>query len=168
MPTLHFIDTWDRVFNGSVHRYYNIPRVDLELTQYEYDVGVFGESIIDSPTGSIIEPVRTISFFPTTNAKHIIWRHTPSNLTSVKKAIRGVFDYPNMLQPHWIRLYGAFYSENGTYIQHDYWSSPVSVSVDFTYDVLHDYAHPEKHDSRGVWLHYYLEDFWIVLRQPIF
>lgn len=170
MVRLLNIDTWDsHIFpNPGTSRYYNIPEVEVDITTYEYNSRVFNEQIVDSPSGSIIDPTKTVKFFRTTAVKHTLWRHTPSNLTSVKKAIRAVMPSVAITTQHFLLLYGNYYNEFFEYLRSDYWSSVVSLDINYTWEQLYEYAIPEITDTDVIIAYYELLDFWVVLREELF
>lgn len=147
MVQIRGLETYDSVAFGS---YINEPPGDIRrihakapvfffetLSRFEFESRIFAGLAINPLIGSIIEPARTIKFFPETNSIHTIYTHNSNDVTSIKRAIRAVMPTNFVALPHWIVFYSdiVYISQvTGEAISESfYMSTTASSSVDLTY-----------------------------------
>lgn len=173
MGILIGIDTYDVILGGRYqHLNYSLVINQVEnISSFEFDSRVFSGFALNPFIGSIIEPDRTIKFFPATNSFHYIYTHFSNNVTSIKKAIRAVMPTNFITEPHWILVYGIldYVDINGNNITEAFYSSTAaSASVDTTYEDfvrLLDRLKTDTYGQQGVFVR--VEELSVVIRREM-
>lgn len=170
------LDVWDTVevdATGSytVKQHLSLPNEpDFDkISAFEFDSRVFAGEIIDPFTGSIVEPLRTVQFFPVVQTMHVAYKHNSNDLTSVKKSIRAIMPSNFITEPHWAVLHGIFFAidDEGNANEEEVWiSTIVTTSVDITYQGIVDICSMVAgYAEADTWLE--LLDVTYVIRRPI-
>lgn len=164
------LDVWDTVSSGGDKMHLSLPNEPFEeITRYEFESRVFAGDIIDTPQGAIIEPTRTVQFFPVVNTMHIKYKHYSNDLTSIKKSIRAIMPSDFNIESHWAVLHGIFVAidDEGNADEEEIWiSTTVTNSVDITYQGIVDICSMVAgYTEADTWLE--LEDVTYVIRRPL-
>lgn len=156
------MDVWDSVGGGRMHLTFpNDPFI--VISEFEFQSRVFSGEIIDPLTGSIIQPLRFVDFFPRARTMHVRYLHSSQNVTSIKKAIRAVMPSNFITETHWVSLTGTLVSLNGPSVSFG-WSSVVTDSIESTYAQIVALAGPENLDyGQDRWL--LLDSFTVIIRR---
>lgn len=159
---LYGLDVWDSV--GGARMRLSLPNDPfLVISEFEFQSRVFLGEIIDPPTGSIVQPLRFVDFFPRSRTMHVRYLHYSQNLTSIKKAIRAVMPSNFITETHWCVLTGTLVSLDAPAVSFG-WSTFVTDSIDVTYNQIVALASPENFDyGQDRWVE--LESFTIIIRR---
>lgn len=136
------LDVWDTT-DGTTKQHLALPNEPefQTMTRFEFDSEVFAGTIIDPASGSILDPVRTVQFFPVVSTMHIKYKYNSNDLTSIKKSIRAIMPSDFITESHWAVLHGIFFAINdeGLAYEEEVWiSTIVTTSVDITYGEIMD------------------------------
>lgn len=164
------LDVWDTVSDNGEKMHLAVPNEPFDrMTRFQFDSAVFAGEIIDPLQGAIIEPARTVQFFPVVNTIHIKYKHNSNNLTSIKKSIRAIMPSDFVTESHWAVLHGIFVAidDMGNASEEEVWiSTSVTDSVDFTYQEIVDICSMVAgYAEADTWLE--LEDVTYVIRRPL-
>lgn len=136
------LDVWDTT-EGTTKQHLALPNEPefATMSRFEFDSAVFAGTIADPQSGSLIEPVRTVQFFPVVNTMHIRYQHNSNDLTSIKKSIRAIMPSDFIIESHWAVMHGIFFAINDdglAYTEEVWISTIVTTSVDITYSEIVD------------------------------
>lgn len=164
------LDVWDTISANGDKMHLALPNEPFdEMTRFQFDSAVFAGTIIDPPQGAIVEPIRTVQFFPVVNTMHIKHKHNSNDLTSIKKSIRAIMPSDFIIEPHWAVLHGIFFAidDDGNAYEEEVWiSTSVTDSVDFTYQEIVDICSMVAgYAEADTWLE--LEDVTYVIRRAL-
>lgn len=164
------LDVWDTVSENGHKMRLSLPNEPFEeMTRFQFESEVFAGMIIDPFQGAIIEPTRTVQFFPVVNTMHIKYKHNSNDLTSIKKSIRAIMPSDFVTEPHWAVLHGIFFAidDSGNSNEEEIWiSTSVTDSIDFTYQEIVDICSMVAgYIEADTWLE--LEDVTYVIRRAL-
>lgn len=173
IPTnIYGLDVYDQVTNLSVGRvkYDGADSLLETMSRFEFDSRVFAGEAVNPEQGSIVSPERTVRFFPQTNSMHVIYTHSTSNITSLKKIIRAVMPSNFITEPHWFVLYTRedIYGSNGFVTSQNFYSSTnATMSVDTSYYALLELLQRMRGSKYGEDAEYFLLELAVVIRREL-